>query len=621
MPISLFVKPVCNNKSLRLTALLLIAPLFFFGQSLTGLWVGSVHNDSATVRKDQSFEIALTEYRGKVYGYSRSEFIVNDTLYYIVKRVKGTIEGDVCEVTDDEIIAYNFRGKLDKGIKVTSTFRRNQNDSTWYLAGTWKTNATKRYYSITGKVGLEEEKDLTASKIFPHLEELKLANDVVFYKEKTEGAPIVKIAKPEKIKTEYSTVPETPSSTADLIVTQPQFERAESIPVVKKKESNLPKTDTKNIPTSTVNIQPAAVETKVAVIKPPTEEPIKNTEVASTVGDTKKPDAAVADKNAASSKISNPDIAKAAVNNQPTVDADKNSVISKANTPENVKTASDKQPATVAEPVASSATMQITGDKKTIVAQATTLVPDNKANVVTANNNGAPVTTKNNQPAVTNSANTNNAVSKQQVASGKSVVKTNGVTEKSVPASKESNTTTKTTTAASTTQPSLSPVSNQAGKIEVADEKILAGIKAPEKRETTTAPVIERVPLPAVDVIQKASLIAGRKSEFSQVVNFTSDSLELALYDNGEIDGDTVSLFLNGEVLMAKQGLKASAIKKTIYITPGNEDFTLVLFAENLGKYPPNTGLLVVHDGEDVYNLRFSSDFQKSTGIVFRRKK
>ena len=56
-----------------------------------------------TVRKDQLFEIALTEYKGKVYGYSRSEFIVNDTLYYILKRVKGTIEGDVCEVTDDEI--------------------------------------------------------------------------------------------------------------------------------------------------------------------------------------------------------------------------------------------------------------------------------------------------------------------------------------------------------------------------------------------------------------------------------------------------------------------------------------------------------------------------------------
>lgn len=604
MPISSFVKPVCNIKNLRLTALLLITPLFFFGQSLTGLWVGSVHNDSATVRKDQSFEIALTEYRGKVYGYSRSEFIVNDTLYYIVKRVKGTIEGDVCEVTDDEIIAFNFRGKLDKGIKVTSTFRRNKGDSTWYLAGTWKTNATKRYYSITGKVGLEEEKDLTASKIFPHLEELKLANDVAFYKEREEGAPIVKIAKPEKIKTEYSTVPEISLSATELVVAQPQFERAESIPVVKKAESDLPKTDTKNIPSSTIDIKPGAVEKKLAVSKPPAEEAITNKEVAGTAGDTKTPDAA-----------------NVAANNNPTAGpADRNTTISKTNSPENVKSSANKQQATIAQPVANNATKQVTGDNK-IATQSTTAVPDNKVNDVVANNTGTPTTVKTNQPTSVNATKASTVVAKHEVAAGKPATKPTTGTDKSTVAPKENNAVTKTTTAASLTQPITSPAVNQAGKNEVTDEKTLAGVKAPEKRETASTPVIERVPIPAVDIIQKASLIAGRKSEFSQVVNFKSDSLELALYDNGEIDGDTVSLFLNGEVLMAKQGLKANAIKKTIYITPGNEDFTLVLFAENLGKYPPNTGLLVVHDGEDVYNLRFSSDFQKSTGIVFRRKK
>ena len=117
-------------------------------------------------------------------------------------------------------------------------------------------------------------------------------------------------------------------------------------------------------------------------------------------------------------------------------------------------------------------------------------------------------------------------------------------------------------------------------------------------------------------------MIDGRKSDFSQIVNFKSDSLQISLYDNGEIDGDTVSVFMNGEVLLSKQGLKASAIKKTLYLVPGQDDeFTLVMFAESLGKYPPNTGLLVIRDGDDVYNLRFSSDFQKNAGIVFRRKK
>ena len=145
-----------------------------------------------------------------------------------------------------------------------------------------------------------------------------------------------------------------------------------------------------------------------------------------------------------------------------------------------------------------------------------------------------------------------------------------------------------------------------------------------EKKEVNTAPVAvisQEERKPAVDLIAKFALVGGRKTEFSQIVSFKSDSLELSLYDNGEIDGDTVSIFMNGEMFMFKQGLKASAIKKTIYITKSNEDFTLLLFAENLGKYPPNTGLLVVHDGDDVYNLRFNSDFSKNTGIVFRRKR
>jgi hypothetical protein len=141
-----------------------------------------------------------------------------------------------------------------------------------------------------------------------------------------------------------------------------------------------------------------------------------------------------------------------------------------------------------------------------------------------------------------------------------------------------------------------------------------------------TTPVIAPVvttPKKSIEELTKAvAVINGRKSEFAQVVDFKADSLVLSLYDNGEIDGDTVSVIMNGETIMAKQGLKASAIRKIIHIKPGHdEDFTLVLFADNLGKYPPNTGLLVVHDGEDTYHLRFSSDFQKSSGIVFRRKK
>src|SRR5678816_3561964 len=91
---------LCIMKNLNLFLLLFFIPCFGFAQSLNGVYTGVLSNDSTTIRKDQSFEMALTEYNGKVYGYAYSTFIINDTLYYIIKRVKGKINGDVCEVED-----------------------------------------------------------------------------------------------------------------------------------------------------------------------------------------------------------------------------------------------------------------------------------------------------------------------------------------------------------------------------------------------------------------------------------------------------------------------------------------------------------------------------------------
>jgi len=119
-----------------------------------------------------------------------------------------------------------------------------------------------------------------------------------------------------------------------------------------------------------------------------------------------------------------------------------------------------------------------------------------------------------------------------------------------------------------------------------------------------------------------AAGIATRQIETIRSVNIKSDSLLLTLYDNGEVDGDTVSVLLNGKVIMPLEGLSTKAINKTIYITPEMGDsLVLIMYAENLGSIPPNTGLLIVHDGEDVYYISFSGDLKKNAAIILRRKK
>ncbi len=114
-------------------------------------------------------------------------------------------------------------------------------------------------------------------------------------------------------------------------------------------------------------------------------------------------------------------------------------------------------------------------------------------------------------------------------------------------------------------------------------------------------------------------IIIKRETEIIQTLAVYEDSITLSLYDNGEIDGDTVSVFLDNEKVVANVGLTATAFKKTIYFKQG-QTIQLTLFAENLGTIAPNTGLLVVYSGEKRYQVFFTSTLNKSAVILLRRE-
>jgi hypothetical protein len=44
------------------------------------------------------------------------------------------------------------------------------------------------------------------------------------------------------------------------------------------------------------------------------------------------------------------------------------------------------------------------------------------------------------------------------------------------------------------------------------------------------------------------------------------------------------------------------------------------MFADNLGSIPPNTALMLVNDGKNRFDIRLSSNLQKSATVRIRRK-
>lgn len=335
-----------------------ILSLPVLAQNISGLYSGTLNNDSA--KQTQQYELALSEYRGKITGYAYATFTKNDTFYYSIRRVKAVREGDQLIVEDEEMLANNFPVRPDKGVHRISYIplkNLKEGDTLTTFAGNWKTNRTKKFYSVPGTMAMKRDNDSTQSALVAHLRELNIM------------AP----------------------------------------------ESKM------------VTNNPAPAENTTAKTK--------------------------------------------------------------------------------------------SGSKKEIIATSKTATAQNKQE----------------------------------------------------------------------------------------DLKKLESPAAKPASVTTVMPTV----IPYNE----------RKKPAPQAFDIGSDSLVLHFYDNGVVDGDVISVYVNGETIIANAKLLEAATKKTIHLPSNADTVELLLVAETLGAIPPNTGLLVVQDGSVRYEVRFSADLQTNAAIVFRKRK
>jgi len=112
-----------------------------------------------------------------------------------------------------------------------------------------------------------------------------------------------------------------------------------------------------------------------------------------------------------------------------------------------------------------------------------------------------------------------------------------------------------------------------------------------------------------------------RETIIADEIEVASDSLKVDFYDNGEIDGDSISVFFNNELLTSSQILSAKAIHFNLRLDDSKPVNELSMFADNLGSIPPNTALMIVDDGKKKYEIRITSSLQNNGTVRIRRKK
>jgi N-acetylmuramoyl-L-alanine amidase len=118
---------------------------------------------------------------------------------------------------------------------------------------------------------------------------------------------------------------------------------------------------------------------------------------------------------------------------------------------------------------------------------------------------------------------------------------------------------------------------------------------------------------------QAAAEIEGRPNKEVKVLQVKSDKIKVALYDDGEIDNDMVSVYFNNALLASKKSLTDKPVIFNLDLAAGKNN-ELVLYADNLGTIPPNTALMIITDGTNRYEVRLSADLKNNASVRFEFK-
>ncbi|WP_132055245.1 hypothetical protein [Pseudocnuella soli] len=156
-----------------------------------------------------------------------------------------------------------------------------------------------------------------------------------------------------------------------------------------------------------------------------------------------------------------------------------------------------------------------------------------------------------------------------------------------------------------TTQPKPAPTP----KRDTVSRTVQPPVAKQEQPKVATPPAPKFTPPPAT---------RNRTNDLVQTLTVKEQEITVRLYDNGEIDDDTISVYLDNKLVLSQKRLTAAPLIINLKMDPQNPDHVLVLVAENLGRIPPNTSLMVVQDGDRRYQVRITSTEQKNAMVRFR---
>jgi hypothetical protein len=159
----------------------LFCPIIVFCQDLSGLWKGTMFNDST--QQALPYEIVISKENGKYTGFSHSWFLVNGEKYYGIKKIKVRVARDgKIIIQDAELKENNYPVLPDKNVCQLNVLDLANHDNETVLDGPFVTNRTKEYNELTGHINIKKVSPLSQSDLLTYLQKNGIDNTMAIIK-------------------------------------------------------------------------------------------------------------------------------------------------------------------------------------------------------------------------------------------------------------------------------------------------------------------------------------------------------------------------------------------------------------------------------------------------------
>ena len=111
--------------------------------------------------------------------------------------------------------------------------------------------------------------------------------------------------------------------------------------------------------------------------------------------------------------------------------------------------------------------------------------------------------------------------------------------------------------------------------------------------------------------------IKDRAVELQTTITVSEPEFDIEIWDRSVVDGDSISLNLNGTWILQEYMVEKAKLKIHVKIDPRFANNYLILYAHNLGEISPNTAAVQVLVGGKEYKLTLTSDLKKSGALNF----